>query len=238
MRLSHLSVIMGLTTATVFSTQLSVQAETRNYQFESGTTSLSLDASALDLLGSLGLTFNSASDLVSPATGFDFGFAILPPSSSFLGSNFTFSYDGATSAFTPVSGTIEHSGRLSFDVDTDKLTLFSPLEIGNFSIEFEDGISIRDTFSTGLRLFDLALNSNPVLNGKNFQLANVDVKLSREFADVLTNYSDSELSEELAGTVIGKAQIDARTVPEPGSILAILTAASAALTMRRRRQGT
>jgi len=235
MRLNQLSAILGLTTVAVFSTQLAVQANTTTYQIASGTTSLSLD---VNLLESLGLSFSSATDTVTPATGFDFGFGILPPSSnlSVLGTDFTFSYDDATSAFTPLSGTLEHSGSLLFNVDTNKLTLFPTLEIGNFSIGFDGGFYIRDSFSTGLRLFDLAVNSNPVLNGTSLQISNVNVLISQEFADLLTNYANPELSANLAGTVVGQAQIDATTVPEPGSVLAILTAASAALAVNRRRK--
>ncbi len=235
----HLPIILGLTTTAVFSTQLAVQAETATYQVESGVTSLSIDASALEVLESLGLSFNSANNTVTPANGFDFGFDILPRSSTFLGTDFTFNYDDVTSVLSPLSGTIEHVGSLLFDVDTEQLTLFSPLEIGNFSIGFDNGFSIRDTFTTGLPLFDLAVNANPVLeDNKDLQIANVDVLLSQEFADLLTNYVGSDLSEQLAGTVVGQAQISANVskVPEPGSVVAILAAASSALAFRRRQK--
>ncbi|MBW4546408.1 MAG: PEP-CTERM sorting domain-containing protein [Symplocastrum torsivum CPER-KK1] len=235
----HLPIILGLTTTAVFSTQLAVQAETATYQVESGVTSLSIDASALEVLESLGLSFNSANNTVTPASGFDFGFDILPRSSTFLGTDFTFNYDDATSVLSPLSGTIEHVGSLLFDVDTEQLTLFSPLEIGNFSIGFDNGFSIRDTFTTGLPLFDLVVNANPVLeDNKDLQVANVDVLLSQEFADLLTNYEGSELSEQLAGTVVGQAQISANVskVPEPGSVVAVLVAASSALAFRRRQK--
>lgn len=235
----HLPIILGLTTTAVFSTQLAVQAETATYQVESGVTSLSIDESALEVLESLGLSFNSANNTVTPANGFDFGFDILPRSSTFLGTDFTFNYDDATSVLSPLSGTIEHVGSLLFDVDTEQLTLFSPLEIGNFSIGFDEGFSIRDTFTTGLPLFDLAVNANPVLeDNKDLEIANVDVLLSQEFADLLTNYVGSDLSEQLAGTVVGQAQISANVskVPEPGSVVAILVAASSALAFRRRQK--
>ncbi len=235
----HLPIILGLTTTAVFSTQLAVQAETATYQVESGVTSLSIDASALEVLESLGLSFNSANNTVTPANGFDFGFDILPRSSTFLGTDFTFNYDDVTGVLSPLSGTIEHVGSLLFDVDTEQLTLFSPLEIGNFSIGFDNGFSIRDTFTTGLPLFDLAVNANPVLeDNKDLEIANVDVLLSQEFADLLTNYVGSDLSEQLAGTVVGQAQISANVskVPEPGSVVAILAAASSALAFRRRQK--
>jgi len=239
MRFHHLPIILGLTTTAVFSTQLAVQAQTATYQVESGVTSLSIDESALEVLESLGLSFNSANNTVTPASGFDFGFDILPRSSTFLGTDFTFNYDGATSVLSPLSGAIEHVGSLVFDVDTEQLTLFSPLEIGNFSIGFDEGFSIRDTFTSGLPLFDLAVNANPVLeDNKDLQIANVDVLLSQEFADLLTNYVGSDLSEQLAGTVVGQAQISANVskVPEPGSVVAILAAASSVVAFRRRQK--
>ncbi|HBB34975.1 MAG TPA: hypothetical protein DDZ80_05350 [Cyanobacteria bacterium UBA8803] len=233
MHFNSLATIVGLTSAVVVSAQLSaVHATTANYQIGSGTTSLNLD---LELLEDLGLSFNSASDTVTPANGFSFGFDMLPPSSTVLGTDFTFSYDDATDTFTPLGGTIEHSGSLLFDVDTDKLTLFPTLEIGNFSIGFDGGYFIRDTFSTGLRLFDLVINTKPVVAGKDLQISDIDLLIAPDFAGLLTNY-DPDLSEQLVGTVIGQASIDAQTVPEPGSVLAILTTASAALALNRQKR--
>ena len=144
-----------------------------------------------------------------------------------------------TSVLSPLNCTIVHVSSLLFDVDTEQLTLFSPLEIGNFSIGFDNGFSIRDTFTTGLPLFDLAVNANPVLeDNKDLEIANVDVLLSQEFADLLTNYVGSDLSEQLAGTVVGQAQISANVskVPEPGSVVAILAAASSVVAFRRRQK--
>lgn len=231
MQLNHLTVLLGFTTAAVVFTQPSVQAKVANYQIQSGTTSLSIDQ---NLLQSLGLDFTSEVDTTTPAAGFDFGFGIVAPSSDVLGTDFTFSYDDATSAFTPLSGTIEHTGSLVFDVDTTKLALLSPLEVGDFSIGFDSGnFFVRDTFSTGLRLFNLKTNSAPVFNGKNL-VAGTDVLFSQEFSDALGYAAGYDLN--LAGVKVGQAQISATAVPEPeaNSAIAVLMAAGAALAIKRR----
>jgi len=234
MRLNHLAIILGFATASVVSTQLSVQAQTKNYQIQSGTTSLSIDKT---LLQSIGLNFNSAVDTATPAPGFDFGFGIIPPSSDagVVGSDFTFSYDNATRAYAPVSGTIEHTGSLVFDVDTTKLALLSPLQIGDFSIGFDDdGLFVRDTFSTGLRVFDLKTNNAPVFDGRNLQLTGADVLVSQEFSNALS-YAGSGL--DLTGLKVGQAQISATAVPEPeaNAAMAALITAGVAVAMKKRR---
>ena len=230
MRLNHLTVLLGLTTAAMVSTQLPVQAKISNYQIQSGTTSLSLDQ---NLLSSLGLNFSSAVDTTTPASGFDLGFSIIPPSSEsgVLGTNFTFSYDDATSTFTPLSGTIEHSGSVVFDVDTTKLALLSPLEIGDFSID-SDRFFVRDNFSTGLRLFDLQPNSTPVFDGKNL-VTSADVLFSQEFNDVLGNAAGNDLN--LTGVKVGQAQLNATAVPEPetNAAIAVLMTTGAVAIKRR-----
>ena len=233
MRLNHLAVLLGLTTAAMVSTQLPVQAKTSNYQIQSGTTSLSLDQ---NLLSSLGLNFSSSADTTTPAAGFDLGFSIIPPSADadVVSTNFTFSYDDTTSAFTPVSGTIEHSGSVAFDVDTTKLTLLSPLEIGDFSIGFDSGkFSITDKFSTGQPLFNLEINSNPVFDGKNLQVTGANVLFSQAFNDVLGNAAGYDLN--LTGVKVGEAQISATAVPEPetNAAIAVLMAAGAVAIKRR-----
>lgn len=231
MRSNHLAVLLGLTTAAVVSTQMSVQAQTRNYQIQSGTTSISLDQ---DLLGSLGLNFSSAADTTTPASGFDFGFSIIPPSSEpgVLGTDFTFSYDDTTSTFTPLSGTIQHSGSIAFDVDTTKLALLSPLEVGNFSIDSAMFL-VKDNFSTGLRLFDLQPNSSgPVFDGKNL-VTSANLLFTQEFNDALGYAAGNDLN--LTGVQVGQAQLSATAVPEPetNAAIAVLMAAAAVAIKRR-----
>lgn len=215
------------------------------YQIASGTTSLSVDAAALDLLSGLGLTFSESFETVSPAEGFAFGFGILPTSedSSVVGTDFTFTFDETTQAFAPVDGLIEHTGGFGFEVDSydpvtnpDGLALFSPLEIGDFSIGFDGGFFITDNITTGIPLFDLVVNATPSLSDRDLQVSDVDVLVSAEFNDVLENASGNyELN--LTGARIGSAQIDAKAykVPEPGTVLALVSVAGAVLAVRRRK---
>jgi hypothetical protein len=230
-------------TAATLAVMPSAQAATL-YQVTSGVTSLNVDTAALDLLSGLGLTFSNSFETVTPAEGFAFGFEILPPTEddSFVGTNFTFTFDSATQAFAPVGGQIEHTGGLSFEVDAfDPITnpgglaLFSPLEIGDFSIGFDGGFFITDNITTGLPLFDLVVNAAPSLNGRTLQVASVDVLVSAEFNDVLENASGN-FALDLTGARIGSAQINAEAakVPEPGTVLALVSVAGALMAVRRR----
>lgn len=165
MRVHSLAILLGLTTATVASTQLSVQAATMSYQIQSGTTTLSLDND----LSPLGLSYKLDLDIISPSN--DLGI---------VRTNFTFSYDDQTQAFTPLSsGAIEHTGSIAFNVDQTQLALLPVFEIGDFSLEFDDtGYYLRDNVSTGQRLFDLKINNAPTFNGTNLLIEGADVAIS------------------------------------------------------------
>ncbi|NJL37149.1 MAG: PEP-CTERM sorting domain-containing protein [Leptolyngbyaceae cyanobacterium SM1_4_3] len=240
MRNKLLTIFLG--TAATVAIMPSAQAATL-YQVTSGVTSLNVDTAALDLLSGLGLTFSNSFETVTPAEGFIFGFEILPPTedSSVVGTDFTFTIDEATRAFAPVGGQIEHTGGLSFEVDSfdpvtnpGGLALFSPLEIGDFSIGFDGGFFIADNITTGLPLFDLVVNAAPSFSDRTLLVSNVDVLVSEEFNDVLENASGNfELN--LTGARIGSAQIDAEAakVPEPGTALALVSVAGALFTVRR-----
>jgi hypothetical protein len=241
MRITPLSLLIGMAVAV---STAPAQAASSLYRVESGTTSLSVDAAALELLESLGLSLGGTFDTVTPADGFAVGFDILPPSedAAVVGSTFNFDFDTTTQAFAPVSGLIEHIGGLSFDVDTfdpttnpDGLALFSPLEIGDFSIGFDGGFFITDNVTTGLPLFDLVVNAAPTLNQRQLQVSGVDVLVSSNFNALLSNAAGSP-DLGLTGAKIGTAQIDASAskVPEPGTIAAIALAGGVALFSRRR----
>lgn len=241
MRKNLLAIFLG-TVATVVAVP-SAQAATL-YQVTSGVTSLNVDNAALDLLSGLGLAFSNSFETVTPAEGFAFGFEILPPTedSNLVGTDFTFTFDETTQAFAPVGGQIEHTGGLSFEVNSfdpvtnpNGLTLFSPLEIGDFSIGFDGGFFITDNITTGLPLFDLAVNTAPRLSDRTLLVSSVDVLVSEEFNNVLENASGNfELN--LTGARIGSAQINAEAakVPEPGTVLALVSIAGALLAVRRR----
>ena len=78
MRVHSLAILLGLTTAAVASTQLSVEAAMMSYQIQSGTTTLSLDND----LSPLGLSYKLDFDMIPPSND-----------PGIVGTNFTFSYD-------------------------------------------------------------------------------------------------------------------------------------------------
>ncbi len=224
MRVYPIAILLGLTTAIAASTQLSVQAATMTYQIQSGTTTVSLDKATLSPFG----------------LSYKLDFDIIPPSNNpnIVGTDFTFSYDDQTKAFTPLSGTIEHTGSVAFNVDTTKLALLSPLEIGDFSLEFDDaGYYLRDNVSTGQRLFDLKINNAPTFDGTNLLIEGADVAVSQDFETILDNAAGYDV--ELAGFTVAQARVSANAtaVPEPGTNLAImLVAAGTAVAIKRRHQ--
>lgn len=221
MRVHHLVILLGLTTA-IASTQLSVQAATMTYQIQSGTTSLNLD----ETLSPFGLSYKLDFDIIPPSND-----------SNFVGTDFTFSYDDKTKAFTPLSGTIEHTGSVAFNVDTTKLALLSPFEIGDLSLGFDDsGYFLQDNVSTGLRLFDLQINNAPTFDGTNLLIEGADVLVSQDFDSLLDNAAGYDV--QIAGFKVAQAQVSATAVPEPETNIAVslLLAAGMAVTIKRRHQ--
>ena len=222
MRVHSLAILLGLTTATLASTQLSVQAATMSYQIQSGTTTLSLDND----LSPLGLSYKLDLDIIPPSND-----------PGIVGTNFTFSYDDQTQAFTPLSGTIEHTGSVAFNVDQTQLTLLPTFEIGDFSLEFDDaGYYLRDNVSTRERLFDLKINNAPTFDGTNLLIEGADVAISQDFETILNNAAGYEVN--LAGFTVAQARVSANAtaVPEPEANVGIslLLAAGMAVTIRRR----
>ncbi|WP_146134098.1 hypothetical protein [Chlorogloea sp. CCALA 695] len=222
MRVHSLAILLGLTTATVASTQLSVQAATMSYQIQSGTTTLSLDND----LSPLGLSYKLDLDIIPPSQD-----------PGIVGTNFTFSYDDQTQAFTPLSGAIEHTGSIAFNVDQTQLALLPTFEIGDFSLEFDDaGYYLRDNVSTRQRLFDLKINNAPTFDGTNLLIEGADVAVSQDFETILNNAAGYDVN--LAGFTLAQAQISATAtaVPEPEANVGIslLLAAGMAATIRRR----
>jgi hypothetical protein len=219
MRFTQFAAILGCTTA-AFVSIAPVRAEAAIFQVQSGVTSVYHD---LNFLGTIGIPLTGTNNTVKPITSdFVVGFNIDPAT------NFTFSDD---SGFTPLSGTIEHTGTVTFD---------NQVTVGNFSIGFDparainnaSGLFLKDTVSLKTVLFDLSAPGTVAFDGKDLTLANVNLLFSPEFASILGNSS-------LVGVVGGIARIDATVakvaeVPEPASVLAIL-AAGAALSATKRR---
>lgn len=242
MRNYHLPIILGLTTTVLVSAPLPVKAEARVYEFVSGKESIRFDAEGLDVLESLGLSLASVENTAVPAPGYTYGFDLLPASSAPNGdSTFTFSYDDVTGEFIPLGGTVDLIGSVFFDVDTTKLNLPPQLEVGDFSAEPSVDLNVRDTANTGLPIFTL-IPTAPVdvdLDSQTVTL-NFDMLASQEFSDFLVT---AGASTQIAGLKLGEIQGDRNIagvaeVPEPSSVLAVLTAASAALAIGKRRCST
>lgn len=228
MRLHSLSALLGIATVAIVAVT-PVQAAPSTYQIGSGTTSLQLDRATLDTLASLGLKFDSTFDTVPAATGFGLGFAIKP------NTDFTFSYDATTQGFAPISGTIEHSGGIKFAVDEAKLSYPSSLEIGDFSIGFDQGFFLRDTLTTGLRLFDLISTGNPTLAEGVLTVPGFDVKVAQQFNDSLSAATIAGTDLGLTGVKVGTAKLVAKKVPEPGVMFGLLAVTGTLLAARGRR---
>lgn len=219
MKFSPLSVVMGLTTATVVSTVvLPAPAKAATFQLASGVTSVFLD---LPTLESVGLTLTGANDTVPPvSSAYLVGFPITPAT------DFKFSFDAA--GFAPVSGTIEHTGSVTFN---------DVLQLGNFSIGFDpgrvsaiaSGFFVRDTITTGAILFDVAAPSSLSFDDTTLKLDLVaDLLVSPELAGVLENSA-------LIGAEVGEASINGEAVPEPTTIMGALAAGGLIAAARRRK---
>lgn len=222
MKLNQLSVVLGFATAaSVVSTVMApVKAEAATFQLGSGVTSVFLDLPTLQSAAGLNLT--GAADTVPPvSSSFLVGFPITPAT------DFTFSFDSA-SGFAPISGTIEHTGSVTFN---------NAVTVGDFSIGFNparvtgnaSGFFVQDTLSTGAILFDVATPS--ALSFAEQALAiKGDLLVSPEFADFLGNVN-------LTGATVGAASINGAAVPEPTTVLGLL-AAGGFLAASRRRSAT
>ncbi|MDZ8184253.1 MAG: hypothetical protein RMX96_05235 [Nostoc sp. ChiSLP02] len=223
----HFSHITGIVSCTVaaFISIAPIQAEAATFKVESGVTSIDRDHE--NILKNLGLPITNTQDTVPPIpSNYLVGFQIDSDT------NFTFSDEGG---FTPLFGTIEHTGTV---------TIKNQITVGKFSIGFASGrtvsnasgLVLRDTVSSiNPILFDLSAPQSVIFDEQNLTLTLADVQLliSPEFAQQLGN-------SNLAGLFAGTARIDAKVaaVPEPGSALAILAAGAALLAARFSTQKT
>lgn len=193
-----------------------------------GTTSVSLNT---DLLASAaGLTLSGALDTVDAAPGFGgvgfttVGFSILPTS------NFTFT----ETTLAPFTGTIEHSGTVSFNGNT--------VDLGNFTIGFDalrvgddrSGFFVQDTFSLGAILFDIAFPVVDSATESTLAITGSSLLVSAELGAFLVDQNLS--AANLTGAVVGLAQINASAIPEPSSFAALAGLGALGLVALRRRR--
>ncbi|EKQ67788.1 PEP-CTERM putative exosortase interaction domain-containing protein [Leptolyngbyaceae cyanobacterium JSC-12] len=217
MKFDQISAVLGVATAAAVSAVVmpAEQAAAATFQLVSGVTSVSLD---LPTLESVGLRLTGATGTVPPVSSdFLVGFTITPATT------FTFTTDGG---FAPVSGTIEHTGSVTFN---------NALTVGNFSIGFDparavgaaSGFFVRDTITTGAALFDVAAPSTLSFNESTLRLDLVsNLLVSRELAGVLGNTG-------LVGAKVGAASINGTAVPEPATMLGALIAGGFLAARRR-----
>ncbi|QZZ22304.1 PEP-CTERM sorting domain-containing protein [Leptothermofonsia sichuanensis E412] len=218
MKFNQVPAILGLATAAIAPAIIvhSAPASAATFRLFSGVTSVFLD---LPTLETVGLSLTGASDTVDPVSSdFLVGFPITPATT------FTFSFDSG-SGFAPVSGTIEHSGSVTFN---------NALTLGNFSIGFDparavgdaSGFFVRDTITLGAILFDLATPSSLTFADDNLAVQG-NLLVSPELAGVLGNSG-------LAGATIGVASVNGEAVPEPATIMGVLAAGGFLAASRRR----
>ena len=167
------------------------------FEVESGVSSIFLDLPLLE--ATAGITLVSIDSDATPfSEEFQAGFSITEDT------NFRFE----STPFTPLDGTIEHSGTITISVRG-----FVEATIGNFSVGFDpsrisettSGFFISDTLNDSLGLeilFDISALSTIEISEDQFQLSDADLLLAPELATTLA-------VSELAGTDFGNGRIDA-----------------------------
>ncbi|MEO0408263.1 MAG: hypothetical protein AAF289_13005 [Cyanobacteria bacterium P01_A01_bin.135] len=175
--------------------------EDASFAVESGVTSVFLDLALLE--SAAGLTLVSTDSDATPAEqpafldSFQVGFAITDAT------DFTF----APAPFTPLGGTIEHSGTITLGLGGAEAA------IGEFSIGFDEsrvsdtasGFFIADTLEDALGLeilFDLSAPGTAAVSNEALEISGTDLLLAPEVATAL-------VLPDLAGADVGDAQVDA-----------------------------
>ena len=215
MRFFQFAGILGCTTA-AFISIAPIEVEAATFKVISGVTSIDRDHE--EILKSIGLLLTGTNNTVAPIpSNYLVGFNIDSDTS------FTFSDEGG---FTPLSGTIEGTGTVTFN---DQITV-GDLSIGlapGRTVTGGSGFVLRDTFSLNTILFDLSITEPVAFDGQNLTIPDVKLLVSPEFANILQK-------PELTGLFAGTARIDAEVaaVPEPDSVLAVLAAGAALLATR------
>jgi hypothetical protein len=252
---ASVSSLLSVITAAIATVTISLPAKAadfRPYRFVSGQESIRLDADALNSLEAIGLTLSSVDNLVSPATGFDFGWPVVPPATTpgDRGTSFEFLYDEDTDTFVPISGTIEFNGSFFFDLDPTKFSLASPLELGELSVFFNEKFEFfaTDTVTTNLPIMSVNTFEAPTIDLENrtWFLEPLELVFTPEFSDFLINAaitqeSANQVASLIPGLKVGEARgdrgfipLNTASVPEPSSLLAIFMVTGTALVARKK----
>jgi hypothetical protein len=175
-----------------------------NSKVNSGVTSVALDTELLK--SAAGLTLDSTKNTVPPASDkYAVGFAIKPDSS--------FVYN-EKNGFTPVSGTIEHSGTVTFKTDGIGLVTVGDFSVGYDSSRKSDkasGFYIKDVAGTGAILFDVGNPASLSATPTTFNVGCADLLVSPEFDTFLNQKGLAKSS--IKGADVGDVQIDAMSMP-------------------------
>ena len=212
--------LTAILTITIFSSASQAQST----ELTGGTISFDLDE---DELMAVNLMFFGTMDSVPTTRGDEFiGFNINSRGDAI--SPTTFAYEANGTDLTPVSGTVESTGIISFN---NGATSFGNIRLGfdeDRITGLNSGFFGESTFGTFTGVvFDISSTSDVEALTSSLTIEG-DIFLSTELADVIPNST--------AGTNIGTIAIDATAaVPEPSSlgcvaILGIMT------TLRRRRK--
>jgi hypothetical protein len=170
---------------------------------KSGVTSVSLDAKTLK--AAAGLEITGTQNTVTPTNGLDVGFGIKPNSS--------FTYTNKN-GFTPIGGTIEHSGTVSLKADP-----LGTVTVGDFSVGYDaarksdkaSGFFVRDTVDTDAILFDVSNPKNLSAGRNSFKVSGADLLVSPEFNSFLNQKGLTH--QNLTGADVGDVAIDAISKP-------------------------
>ena len=253
---TNLPSLLSVTTAAIATVVISLpaQADFRSYRFVSGKESIRLDDEALNSLEDIGLELLMIDNLVPPATGFDFGWPVVPPATTpgDRGTTFEFLYDEDLDIFLPTSGTIEFNGSFSFALDPTRFSLPSPLELGDLSVFFIEGdpnspfpfeFFATDTVTTNLPIMSVNTFEAPTvdLENRTWFLEPIELIFTQEFSDFLadaaiTQEAADQVASLIPGLKIGEARGDRGfvPVPEPSTLLAILMVTGTALMGRKK----
>jgi hypothetical protein len=175
-----------------------------NSKVNSGVTSVALDTELLK--SAAGLTLDGTNNTVAPASDkYAVGFGIKHNSDLTYNNN---------NGFTPVGGTIEHNGTVTFKTDS-----LGPVTVGDFSVGYDgdrksdkaSGFYVKDIAGTGAILFDVSNPDSLTANRRNLNIGRADLLVSPEFDTFLNQKGLAKSS--IKGADVGDVQIDALSRP-------------------------
>lgn len=186
------------------SSQIEVTVEQASFSgakvVNDGVTSVFLNVGLIESVTDLKLS--SLNGTAPPASGdFQIGFDITETS------DFVFNQDNG---FTPIFGTIRHTGTVGFNDDS--------LFVGDFDIIFDAGRAVNgnsgfavvntvDNIIDDLVLFDIAVPGGLDFGVDNLDILAADLRISPEFGSGLVDLGLADI--DLVGATVGNAQVNA-----------------------------